>query len=116
MVGGSPTSRWIRYMGPNSKEPEAEKRFEIGDEVIGDEHVRGTIIRVKDLHQVSMGHREPVREYLVKNEKGERMVYTGELNLQLVKKGLGDTAPPRPEFLRELDEDLVRRPLSGIRL
>ena len=96
-----------------SNEPQ---RFEIGDEVIGDEHIRGKIIATNDAHEVGAApHGDTVRQYFVKSENGEKFLYAGESNLRLVKKGMGDAAPPRPELLRELEEDLKRRPLAGLR-
>jgi|SRR4051794_10714640 hypothetical protein len=100
-------------MGGRHTEPEHFEALEVGDEVIGDGNVRGTIIRTKDHYYLS-GHSKPVREYVVKSETGERLMYAGEHNLQLVKKGLRDTAPPRPDLLEQLDEDLKRRPLAGL--
>jgi hypothetical protein len=92
------------------------QRFEVGDEVIGDEHIRGTILATKDVsHPGVAGCADTIREYLVKNERGEKFLYAGEINLRLVKKGLGDAAPPRLEFLKELDRDLKYRPLAGLR-
>lgn len=102
-------------MGPEHTKSIQRQQFSIGDEVIGDGHIRGTIIRTRDVSQAFSGMTNTFREYLVKSENGERLVYAGEQNLQLVKKGLGDAAPPRPEFLKELDNDLRIRPLSGIR-
>jgi len=91
-------------------------RFEIGDEVLGDEHISGTIMRTTDVSQPTIpGCPETLREYLVRTETGEVLLYAGESNLQLVRKGLGDAAPPRPEVLDELDQDLKNRPLVGIR-
>jgi hypothetical protein len=56
-----------------------------------------------------------VREYFVKSENGEKVLYAGETNLRVLKKGMGDLAPPRRELLRELEEDLKCRPLVGLR-
>lgn len=103
-------------MGPEDTKSIHRQQFSIGDEVIGDGHIRGTIIRTRDVSQAFLGMINTFREYLVKSENGERLVYAGEQNLQLVKKGLGDAAPPRPELLKELENDLRTRPLSGIRL
>lgn len=95
-------------------ERERREPFEVGDEVIGDENVCGTIIRTKDIYRSSERHDRVVREYLVKSHTGERLVYAGEYNLQLVKKGPGDSAPPRLDLLEQLNEDLKRRPLAGV--
>ena len=96
--------------------PSERQRLEIGDEVIGDEHIRGTIVRVNGAYQSGAGnHTDSIREYFVKNENGERFLYGGESNLRLVKKGMGDAAPPRLDLFRELEEDLKRRPLAGLR-
>ena len=99
-------------------EPRNEcQKFEIGDEVIGDERIRGTIIGANDAHPLGVAnHSDAVRQYFVKTENGENFLYAGESNLRLVKKGVGDAAPPRPDLLRELEEDLKNRPLIGIRL
>jgi hypothetical protein len=99
-------------------EPRNEcQKFEIGDEVIGDERIRGTIIRTNDAHQpLGRSRSDAVRQYFVKSENGEKFLYAGESNLRLVKKGMGDAAPPRPDLFRELEEDLKNRPLIGIRL
>jgi len=93
---------------------EPREALEVGDEVIGDENVRGTIISTKDIYRSSERQDRAVREYLVKTDTGERFIYAGEHNLQLVKKGLGDAAPPRPDLLQQLNEDLKRRPLAGL--
>lgn len=93
------------------------ERFEVGDEVIGDEHIHGMITETNDVRQHPLaGRADTIREYLVKSEKGEKFLYAGEINLRLLKKGMGDAAPPRPEFLKELEEDLKCRPLIGLRL
>jgi hypothetical protein len=99
-------------------EPTKERqRFEVGDEVIGDGHIRGVITGTNDIrHITAPGHAGIIREYLVKSEKGEQLLYAGEVNLRLVKKGMGDAAQPRADLLKELDEDLRRRPLAGLRL
>jgi hypothetical protein len=102
-------------MGPEDTESIQRQQFNIGDEVIGDGRIRGTIINTRDVSQAFLGTVNTFREYLVKSENGERFVYAGEENLQLIKKGLGDAAPPRPELLKELENDLRTRPLSGIR-
>jgi hypothetical protein len=102
-------------MGPEDTESIQRRQFNIGDEVIGDGHLPGTIIRTRDVSVALPGTVTTFREYLVKSENGERFVYAGERNLRLVKKGLGDAAPPRPELLKELENDLRTRPLSGIR-
>ena len=107
-------------MGPDNTQSIAntpsiqDQRFEIGDEVLGDEHIRGTIIGMCDLFQ--LGEDTTIREYLVKSEEGARLVYASELNLKLLKKGLGDAAPPRPRLMQELEHDLRTRPLAGLRL
>src|SRR5947209_20486294 len=93
---------------------EHREALEVGDEVIGDENVRGTIIRTKDIDACSELYGKAVREYLVETDAGERLVYAGEHNLQLVKKGLGDAAPPRLDLLEQLEEDLKHRPLAGL--
>jgi hypothetical protein len=96
--------------------PNEPQRFEIGDEVIGDEHIRGTIIGTNDARQHGAALRaDTVRYYFVKSKHGEKFLYAGESNLRLVKKGMGGAAPPRPELLRELEEDLKCRPLAGLR-
>jgi len=98
-------------------EPSHEhQRFEVGDEVIGDEHILGVIVRTIDIHEPVVGSVHVIREYLVKDESGEKFLYAGETNLRLIKKGMGDAAPPRPEYLKELEEDLKNRPLAGLRL
>ena len=102
-------------MGPEDTKSIQRQQFNIGDEVIGDGHIRGTIINTRDVSQPFLGTVNTFREYVIKSENGERFVYAGEENLQLVKKGLGDAAPPRPELLKELENDLRTRPLSGIR-
>ena len=101
-------------MSGTDMEREHGQQLEVGDEVIGDENVCGRIVRTKDISHPCKGDRNAVREYLVKTETGERLVYAGEHNLQLVKKGLGDAAPPRPDLLEQLNEDLKRRPLAGL--
>ena len=93
---------------------EHREALEVGDEVIGDENVRGTIIRTKDINGCSEPHDRAVREYLVESDTGERLIYAGEHNLRLIKKGLGDASPPRLELLEQLEEDLKRRPLAGL--
>jgi hypothetical protein len=94
----------------------ARHRFEIGDEVVGDEHITGTIMGTTDVPQPRIpGYAETLREYLIRTETGEIFLYAGESNLRLVRKGLGDAGPPRPEVLDELDQDLKNRPLVGIR-
>jgi hypothetical protein len=98
-------------MAPQDREHAQHQQFEIGDEVIGDEHIRGTILNTRDLR----GACHALREYVIKSDNGERLMYAGERNLQLVKKGLGDAAPPRPELMNELEDDLRNRPLSGTR-
>ena len=103
-------------MSWKDKENKQEQQLEIGDEVIGDNHVRGTIVKVSDAGEDSMSGGGTVREYVVKSENGDRLVYAGEANLKLIRKGLGDAAPPRREFMDELIEDLRRRPLTGLRL
>ena len=107
--------KW-RPMGRRYTANSQVQRFEIGDAVIGDQHIHGTIIKVNELCPSPKGRGRTVREYLVRSDKGERLVYAGEANLQLVEKGRGDAAPPSPELLRELEEDLSRRPLVGLRL
>jgi hypothetical protein len=102
-------------MRQKKKENIRGERFEIGDEVIGDEHTRGTVIGTTDVSQGFGRVANTVRAYVVKSEKKERLMYAGELNLQILKKGAGDAAPPRPELLQELENDLKYRPLSGIR-
>lgn len=102
-------------MGSNKAESIQRQQFEIGDEVLGDECIQGTIIGTRDLCEGLKVFGHTVREYVVKSETGERLVYAGELNLRLVKKGLGDAAPPSHELLKELDDDLRNRPLAGIR-
>ena len=101
-----------------SEEPSHEHQpFEVGDEVIGDEHIIGVIVRTIDVHEPAVGsYTDVIREYLVKDERGEKFLHVGETNLRLIKKGMGDAAPPRPEFLKELEEDLKNRPLAGLRL
>jgi len=94
---------------------DARGRFEVGDEVVGDEHIHGVIIGTKDVCQV-IGGGETIREYLVTSHHGGTFLYAGEANLRLVKKGMGDAAPPRAKFLVELDDDLRWRPLAGLRL
>jgi hypothetical protein len=101
-------------MDGRDMERQYRQQLEIGDEVIGDENVRGRIIRTKDIYDPCKGDRNAVREYLVKSENGARLVYAGEHNLQLVKTGLGDAAPPRPDLLEQLNDDLKRRPLAGV--
>ena len=101
-------------MSERDMEREHHQQLEVGDDVIGDENVRGRIIRMKDIYDCCKGDRKPVREYLVKSENGDRLVYAGEHNLHLVKKGLGDAAPPRPDLLEQLNDDLKRRPLAGV--
>ena len=103
-------------MGEEYARRKQPRWFEVGDEVIGDECIRGFIIARNEIRQPVTGDPSYIREYVVKSERGERLIYAGEYNLQLVKKGIGDAAPPRLEFLAELDEDLRRRPLAGLRL
>ena len=99
-------------MGRDNTENIPVQRFDIGDEVLGDEHIRGVIIGMSDLFQLDED--TTIREYLVKSEEGERLVYASELNLQLVKKGLGDAAPPCAALMEELEDDLRNRPLVGL--
>ncbi|MBV9442842.1 MAG: hypothetical protein JO217_09120 [Acidobacteriaceae bacterium] len=97
--------------------PNQPQRFEIGDEVIGDEHIRGVILGTNDICRPSLGgYPAMTREYLVRSDKGEKFLYAGESNLRLVRKGLGESSPPRAEFLKELEADLRNRPLAGLRI
>src|SRR5947209_15283483 len=101
----------------SAEEERRRERFEVGDEVIGDEDIRGTIVGTNDVCQsAAPGYAETIREYLVKSEKGDKFLYAGESNLRLIKRGTGKAAPPRPDLLRELIEDLTNRPLAGLRL
>jgi hypothetical protein len=55
-------------------------RFEIGDEVLGDEHIKGTIMGTTDVPQPRiLGYPETLREYLVRTE-------TGQISLTLERK------------------------------
>ncbi|MBV8069987.1 MAG: hypothetical protein JO270_08800 [Acidobacteriaceae bacterium] len=107
----------------------ARQHFEVGDEVIGDPtsrfEVRGTVIKVEDVLQPADAGfaNSKTRHYTVQNQQGEIFHYTGETNLQLAKKAAerreeesnSEPKPPRAELLAELDEDLKRRPLVGLR-
>src|SRR5256885_15875240 len=114
---GLPDLQRERTVNRECKALNERKRFEVGDEVIGDEHIHGIIFRTNDVYQPAVaGYACLIREYFVKTEEGQTFLYAGETNLRLIKKGMGDSAPPRPEFLKELEGDLRYRPLVGLRI
>jgi hypothetical protein len=91
----------------NGKQLNNENQFDIGDEVIGDDKFRGVVVEVA-------GRPSKAREYTVQLEKdGSKVIYVGEISLQLLKKG--ERRPPRPDLMEQLEADLKTRPLIGLR-